>query len=74
MNCKQDTTFWFYWEVGRGGWYAPYSPVKDGLGVFKLPSLSDEQIDLLLSQIAPPESRVSIVEGKGAQFDLKQQQ
>jgi len=73
MNCKQDTTFWFYWEVGRGGWYAHIHQSRRP-GVFKLPSLSDEQIDLLLSQIAPSESRVSIVEGKGAQFDLKQQQ
>lgn len=70
MNCPRDSKFWFYWEVGKGGWYAPFSPLPKGIGVFKQPNLSDDQADRLISQIVSVQSRIAIVDGQGAFLDL----
>jgi hypothetical protein len=72
MNCSGDSKFWFYWEVGYGGWYAPYSPVKEGTVLYKGPSLTNRQIDDLIDSIVPAKSRVAISEGKGSEMDLTQ--
>lgn len=72
LNCPQDSKFWFYWEVGEGGWYAPFIPIPSGVGVFKQPNLSGDQADSLIMKIVPAPSRVGIIQGQGASVDLTQ--
>jgi hypothetical protein len=72
MNCPNESKFWFYWTVGNGGWFAPFTPIPKGVEVFKRPNLSSDQIDGLISAIAPTRSRVPIPDGKGAEVDLTQ--
>jgi len=61
MNCPGDRTIWLYWEVGHGGWIAPFSHQNIGNGPFKGPSLSNEQIDFWLSKFVHPNARIPIL-------------
>jgi hypothetical protein len=72
MNCPSDSKFWFYWAVGGGGWYAPFTPIPEGLDLFKRPNLSSDKIDALISAVVPIQSRITIPDGNGATLDLTQ--
>jgi hypothetical protein len=72
MNCQNESEFWFYWTVGNGGWFAPFTPIPKGVELFKRPNLSSDQIDGLISAIVPIQSRIPIPDGKGAEVDLTQ--
>jgi hypothetical protein len=73
MNCPGARQYWFYWKMGESGWYAPFSPVKEGARLFKEPNLSDAEIDMLILNLVPLESRIAIKEGQAPGWSLTQQ-
>jgi hypothetical protein len=69
-NCPADRKMWLYWEVGAGGWYASFSPLKPDEKLFKQPNMSNVEIDDLLSRAVPLGERIPINEGQAPGFDL----
>lgn len=69
-NCPTETKIWLYWEVGVGGWHAPFSPVNPREKLFRQPNMSNSEVDELLSRIVPIEKRIAIGEGEAPGIDL----
>lgn len=69
-NCPTERKIWLYWEVGVGGWYAPFSPVNPDEKLFRQPNMSNSDVDELMSRIVPIVKRIAIREGEAPGIDL----
>jgi hypothetical protein len=63
LNCDRERSYWVYFEVGVGGWYAEMEkPPWGGTIQVPKPEFSNEQQDAVLDAQVPREKRIVIPE------------
>jgi hypothetical protein len=72
LNCAGSKSYWLYWEVGIGGWYADYTPLEKDAQLFKQGNLSRSEVDQRISRWIPASGRIPLKNGSPWQIDLTQ--
>ena len=72
LNCAGNRSYWLYWEVGDGGWYANFIPIQKDTQLFKQGNLSRSEVDERVSRVVPAIARVPLKNGIPWKIDLSQ--
>jgi hypothetical protein len=72
LNCAGDKSYWLYWEVGNGGWYANFTPIDKDAQLFKQGNLSRSEVDERISRWIPAIGRIPLTKGNPWKIDLSQ--
>jgi hypothetical protein len=72
LNCAGSSSYWLYWEVGNGGWYAVFAPLDKNAQLFKQGNLSRLEVDERISRWIPASGRIPLKNGSPWNLDLTQ--